>query len=181
MLPTSWVQGPSLCLPGRDSQSSSFMHSQGCRRGRFWMPRVYLATASFESQHFHSPHISSFATYILSCCPCFGPSGTCGRRVGSLENCVDPDFRATQLHPESLLLENHLSKSARGILKDSRWFHTWVFKVGFCFTVDVWLPPWFCHLQNGSNQLCSTWRMRKVGSWVWCWSSWGAPVIRLVY
>lgn len=57
--------------------------------------------------------------------------------MGGLANCVVTDFRITQLHPESLSLENHLSKSAKSILKGSCPFHTWVLKVGFSFILDM--------------------------------------------
>lgn len=125
MLPMLLLSAGPISLPTWQRQPELILHAlTGLQTWPFLNAQGVLNHCLFESQHFHSPHISSFATYILSCCPCFGPSGTCGRRVGSLENCVDANFRATQLHPESLLLENHLSKSARGILKDSRWFHT---------------------------------------------------------
>lgn len=51
--------------------------------------------------------------------------------------CVVADFRITQLHPESLSLENHLSKSAKSVLKGSHCGHMWVLKVGFSFIFDT--------------------------------------------
>lgn len=43
--------------------------------------------------------------------------------MGRLANCIVIDFSITELHPESLSLENDLSQSAKSILKGSLLSH----------------------------------------------------------
>lgn len=122
MLPTSRGQGQPLCLPGRDSQSASFISSQGCRRGHSQTPRellnyfLLIISALPLETHQQLCNLHFILLYVLALQISVGEWWGDWQTVLSLVS-------ESQLYPELLSLENHLRKSAKSILKGSHCCH----------------------------------------------------------
>lgn len=99
---------------------------------------MHSTTSSSSAQHFHSKGISSFVTCILFCSLyVLALQVFVGGRSGGWRAVLS---LISELDPESLSLENHLSENARSILTGSLGSHTRAFPVGFWFVFESWWP-----------------------------------------